>query len=143
MSGVSHHSGQTVRKCGYTQSGCLMRFERKLCMVDNGRHKFRRCNNNNNVNKTTILYWLKPEFYEVILIRGLITDYCHVFSPIIVAVTIGPLQQVIHAPNAMLKSKGSTGTRPSKELVSFKILIPLSVSSLCVSFYLIWLSCTT
>ena len=136
MSGVSHHSGQTVRKCGYTQSGCLMRFERKLCMVDNGRHKFCRCNNNNNVNKTTLLYWLKPELHEVILIRGLITDDCHVFSPVVLAVTKGPLQQVIHATSAMLKRKGSTRQDKGKSSYHLKQQFPLSVSSQCVSLFL-------
>ena len=96
-----------------------MRLERKPCMVDNGRHKFRRCNNNN-VNKTIILYWLKPELQELILILALITYYCHVFSPIIVEVTIGPLQQVIHATNAMLKSKGSTGQDKGKSSYHLK-----------------------
>ena len=100
-----------------------MRRKRKLCMVDNGRHKFRRYNNNNNnnnVSKTTILYWLKPELHKVIFIRAFTTDYCHVFSPIIVAVTTGPLQQVIHATNAMLKSKGSTEQDQAKSSYRLK-----------------------
>ena len=47
-----------------------MRRKRKLRMVDNGRQKFRRYNNNN-VSKITILYWLKPELHKVIFIRAL------------------------------------------------------------------------
>lgn len=117
--------------------GCLVRRKRKPCMVDNGRHTFRRySNNNNNVSKTTILYWLKPELHEVILIRGLITDDCHVFSPVVLAVTIGPLQQVIHATNAMLKSKGSTRQDKGKSSYHLKQQFPLSVSSQCVSLFL-------
>ena len=115
--------------------GCLMRRKRKPCMVDNGRHTFRRySNNNNNVSKTTILYWLKPELHKVIFIRALTTDYCHVFSPVIVAVTIGPLQQVIHATNAMLKSKEA----PARQNSNFLFSVRLFFSSMAVLYHVNW-----
>ena len=110
--------------------GCLIRRKRKPCMVDNGRHTFRRYNNNNNnnVSKTTILYWLKPELHKVIFIRALTTDYCHVFSPVIVVVTIGPLQQVKRHAEEQRKH------RQDKIAISF---------SQCVPFSPAWRSCTT
>lgn len=70
--------------------------------------------------RPTILYWLTPELHKVIFIRAFTTDYCHVFSPIIVTVTTGPLQQVIHATNAMLKSTGSTGQDQAKSSYRLK-----------------------
>ena len=106
-----------------------MRRKRKPCMVDNRRHTFRRySNNNNNVSKTTILYWLKPELQKVIFIQALTTNYCHVFSPVIVAVIIGPLQHVKRHAEEQRKH------RQDKIAIFF---------SQCVPFSPAWRSCST
>ena len=103
---------------------CLMRRKRKLCMVDNGRHKFRRYNNNNNnVSKT----------YHFVLVKTRITQSN--FHPglyyWLLPCILSDNRDSDNRPFATSHSRNKRHaeehrkhrTRPSKELVSFKIVI--------------------